>query len=161
MWDVSFLAEFRIKRLYTNVRHRNPILLFYIHTSIFYSKLNAFFFLFKKAQSQNKSWRWIAHAMSCIYSWSVWKAFIKHTCTHSHAVLLSQKHSHMFTHSKRKKRTCVALQLYLSRAGLNEKKFRHHWERHLEYTVYTQTKRKENKDNSITFYVASRTMTKL
>lgn len=37
-------------------------------------------------------------------------------------------------------RTSGVLELYLNRAGLNGEEFSHHRERHIEYTVYVQTK---------------------
>ena len=53
--------------------------------------------------------------------------------THAHA------RTHIHTHTEGS-RTNDVLELYLNRGGLNGEVFSHHRERHIEYTVYLQTK---------------------
>lgn len=130
---------------------------FYFTFIHLYFTVSLMHFLFKKAQSQNKSWRCIAHAMSCIFSWSVWKAFIKHTCTHtqSHKNILACLHT-----QKGKKGHVLPFSCTLVELG---------WMKRNSDTIEKGTlstqcihrQKEEEKDNSITFYVASRTTTKL
>uniref|UniRef100_A0A0E9X1K2 Uncharacterized protein n=1 Tax=Anguilla anguilla TaxID=7936 RepID=A0A0E9X1K2_ANGAN len=72
--------------------------------------------------------------------------------THSH----THTHAHP-THQHTKAQTSAVLELYLNRTGLNGKEFSHHRERHLQYTVYVQTKLTILQPST----VASNTITKL
>lgn len=46
-------------------------------------------------------------------------------------------------------RTSGVLELYLNTAGLNGEEFSHHGERHIEYTVYVQTKKPVNTNTTL------------
>lgn len=63
----------------------------------------------------------------------------KNICTHSHI-------------NTQGSRTSGVLELYLNTPGLNGEEFSRHGERHIEYTVYVQTKQKKTFQHEQLYY---------
>lgn len=107
------------KALTLELIHRNPIPLFYIHTSItLYNNFNA-------VKKKNP----------------IRKQVLKIYNDESARSKVGDEHLKIYTHTlthKQGSRTSGVLELYLNRAGLNGEEFSHHRERHIEYTVYLQ-----------------------
>lgn len=98
------------------------------------------FFLKKKKTSNSKTspGNLYKDDFACFFFFRLGDKQFKNKCTHSH----------IDTHEDRGQ--SGVLELYLNTAELNGEEFSRHGERHIEYTVYVQTKAKKNLSTLIT-----------
>lgn len=82
-----------------------------------------------KAQSKKQVLKIYNDVFACFRVGDKHLKIYTHTLTHAHTRIQGS-------------RTIGVLELYLNTAGLNEEEFSHHRERHIEYTVYVQTNKK-------------------